>query len=225
MKEKIYLLQNLLYCFEIAALVSGLIAWKYIRSRSLKAFVLYLLFIAIGEQTGSYLGRHGYKNLSASLYNYIIVPVEFFFGYWFIYRNLNRKKWNILFVLFVVLDISTRLGEFLMLRNERFFFSSLSYLVSCLFLLIFILVFLWQFIRSDRILNYSKDAVFWIVIAMLIYYLGTFPLYIFYNYLYKVNKSLFNVYWEIQMYLNMLMYLLFGAGLLWSNLRYKPLSL
>ena len=222
MKEKIHLLQNMLYGCEGIALLSGIIAWKYIKDKKIRYFVCYLLFIVFSEQVGNYLGRHGYKSASVMFYNYLVIPAEFIFAYWFLHAHLEKIRSKSLLWGFSSGCLIASVLEYTLLKDERFFFSSFSYVVSALFLLILILLFLWQFIKTDKLINYDRYFVFWVAVAFLIYYLGTFPLYIFYNYLYSVNKKVFYIYWETQMYLNMLMYLLFSVGILWTNLKYKP---
>ena len=221
MKETVKLFQHLLYYCEGLALLAGIIAWKFITDKKIKAFVLYLLFIIICEQTGAHLTRLGLKPGSAMLYNYLAIPVEFLFAFWFLYAQSDGRISMGLYIIFSALSILVRVIEFTFLKDEKFFFSSLSYIISSFFLLILLLLFLWEFIKTDKLIQYQRHFSFWVAIAMLIYYLGSFPLYAFYNYLYDINKSVFYLYWEIQMCLNMCMYLLFSAGLLWTNLKYK----
>lgn len=221
MKERLKLIQEILNCCEGIALLAGIMVWWFITDKRVKAFVLYLLFIVIGELLGWYFRKQKLTGDNMILYNYFVIPVEFLFSYWFLYSYMPSKMTQKICIAFSAISILSRVFELKFLKDERLFFSSLSYVISSLLLLILILFFLWQFIKSDKLLHYDRHFDFWVTIALLIYYLGCFPLWTFYNYLYNTSKESFYVYWQIQMYLNMLMYLLFATALLWTNIKYR----
>ncbi len=220
MKEKF---QILLVCCEVVAAVVGLIAWRRITDKRVRAFAIYLIFIAASELFGLYFNEHLMTKANIALFNYIVIPLEFLFSIWFLYSFMPGKKLKKICIIFSVLSIVSRIIELTFLKDESLFFSSFSYVISSLFLLIIILLFLWQFIKSDKLLQYDSHIDFWVAIAFLIYYLGSFPLWAFYNYLYKTSKESFYLYWQIMMCLNMVMYILFATGLIWTNIKYKSL--
>jgi hypothetical protein len=220
-KEQLILLQQILFFCEWIALIGGLIVWKRISKTKYRYFVLYLLFIVLGELSATYIGRNLNKGANILMYNYLIIPAEFIFFYWFFYVHLNRRWHKLLCIIFVFGSIFVRLIEFTVLKNEQFSFSSLSYLISTIFLVSLALIYLVQFIKSDQIIYYYRYLSFWVTIALLIYYLGSFPLFAFYNYLYAEEKSFFYSYWKIQIFLNMFMYLIFAFGFLWTNIKHR----
>lgn len=215
-------MQEILNCCEGLALLAGIIAWWFITDKRIKAFVLYLLFIVVCELLGGYFKKYKMTAENMILYNYFVMPAEFLFSYWFLYSYMPGKKIKAICIAFSAISILSRIIELTFLKDERLFFSSLSYVISSLLLLILILLFLWQFIKGDKLLQFDRYFEFWVAIAFLIYYLGSFPLWTFYNYLYNTSKESFYVYWQIQMYLNMLMYLLFATALIWTNIKYRP---
>ncbi|MGC4101575.1 hypothetical protein [Ferruginibacter sp.] len=224
MKQRLIFLQELLNYSEMVALVAGLIAWIFITDKRVRYFVVYLAFIVACEQLGHYFAKSQLKTENVILYNYLVIPVEFLFNIWFLYSFMpSKKRWQLCFV-FSITGILAQVIELTFLKDERFFFSSLSYIVNTFLLLVVILMFLLQFIKTDQLLQYYRHFSFWAAIALLIYYLGSFPLFAFYNYLYQSDKSSFYVYWQIQICLNILMYLLFAAGLLWTNIKYRSSS-
>lgn len=215
------LFQILLLCCEGAAAIAGLLTWRFINDKRIKAFGIYLMFVLASELSGLYFSKNLMTNANITLFNYVVIPLEFLFSIWFLYSYMPGKKIKKICIAFSTLSIISTIIELTFLKDERLFFSSLSYVLSSLLLLIIIMLFLWQFIKSDKVLEYDRHFDFWIAIAMLIFYLGSFPLWTFYNYLYNINKDSFYVYWQIMMGLNMLMYLLFATALLWTNLKYK----
>lgn len=226
LKERMQLLEKLLFFSEFIALIAGLTSWKTISDKKVKAFVLYIAVIVISEQIGYYLGRSNYRYVNMMFMNYLVIPLEFIFLYVFFYMHLQGRMAKNICLFFSVTSILVRILEFTLLKGSKYIFSSLSYVVSDFFLLIILMIFLWQFINSDKLLNYHRHFVFWVSIALLVFYLGTFPLYTFYNFLYKEHEVSFNLYWQIMMCLNIFMYLSFAAGLIWTNRRkYQSLSL
>lgn len=221
MKERIELMQIILMSCEAIAAFAGIICWHRAKDRRIRVFIMYLLFIAIAEQTGWYLRHHGYKDETSMLYTYVVIPIEFLVAYWFIYKFSEIQFVKKLCVFATVFGGICNAAEIFLFSKEKFFFISLSYIVYTLLLLILVLHYLFYFTRSEKIINYWRYFSFWVCSAYLVYYLATFPLFAFYNYLYKVDKNAFMLYWQLQMCLNAGMYLLFFIGLLWTNKRYK----
>ena len=217
MKDSIVLIQNLLNICEGISAFAGILCWQNIKDYRIKSFVAYLIFIVAMEILGAYLKFHNYKEETSMLYSYVVIPVEFLFSYWFLYKNSDSSIFKKLSIVFSVVAVSINVVEILFIKNEKYFFISLSYICYSLFLVILVLFYLYHFIKSDRIINALSFFIFWVCCAYLIFYLGTFPLYSFYNYLYKVDKNLFNLYWKVAMFFNMIMYLMFAIGLIWTR--------
>jgi hypothetical protein len=220
-KEQLVLLQQILFACEWIALIAGLVVWKRLKNTKYRFFVLYLLFIVMGELSATYTGRYLNRGANILLYNYLIIPAEFIFFYWFYYAHLNGRLYRRICISFVLASIIVRVIEFTVLKHEKFSFSSLSYLVSTILLVFLALTYMVQFMKSDKIIHYHRHISFWITIAILIYYLGSFPLFAFYNYLYAEEKSFFYSYWKIQIFLNMFMYLIFSFGFIWTNIKHR----
>lgn len=221
MREHVIFLQKGLMACECLAAFAGIMCWMRIKDYKTKMLVIYLIAIAVSEQVGWYLKHHGYKTQTSSLYAYFVIPLEFVFAYWFINRssrNILIKKASLFFVFFGLLINAI---ELIFLKNEKFFFSSLAYISYALFLVILVLMFFYFFIKTEKIITWWREIEFWVAAGYLIYYLCTFPLYAFYNSLYKNNEGLFYVYWEIQMWLNMIMYLIFTMGIIWTSRKLK----
>ncbi len=221
MKETVLILQKTLMACELLAAFAGLFYFNKTKDFKTKAFYVYLMLIAAAEQLGWYLKTHKYKVETSNLYTYFAIPLEFVFAYWFIIRSSESLRLKKTGVVFIVTGLITNAVEVIFFRNDKFFFSSIAYITYNFFLVVLVLMFLFEFIRTEKIIRWWKEICFWVCSAFLIYYLTTFPLYAFYNTLYKNTPNFFYVYWEIQMFLNMLMYLLFFTGIVWTNREYK----
>lgn len=215
--------KHLVFCCEWIAAIAGIWAWKQVRHTWYKYFVAYLLFIAIGDISAHYTGVFIAKPIRTALYNWLLIPTQFLCLYWFYYRCFTKPLYKKYCVAFAVFSIVLRILEFTVWENANFSFSSLSYLISSVFLFALIMMYLVQFMRSDDIVHYHRNFSFWVTLGLLVYYLGTFPLFAFYNYLTSVEKDFFYVYWRVQMGLNMLMYLIFSFAIIWTGIKHKYL--
>lgn len=221
MKDTVELYQKFLMGCEFAAAFAGIVTWRRNADFRMTYFRIYLCFISVSELLGWYLKHNGYKELTSQLYAFFVIPCEFLFSFWLAAAFSLKKSLKKGMLVLALSGALVNVFEIAFLRSEKFFFSSLAYLVYSFFLLIVVLVFLWEFVKSDAILNPWDSMIFWICISWLQYYLLTFPLYAFYNLLYNLDKSSFMAYWKVQMILNMLMYLLFFTGIIWTSRKFK----
>lgn len=204
--------QNLIIA-EALALIAGCITWNKWRHSYLKWFVVYLCVIVVCESCN----RLNFIQNNASVADVFkyVVPIEVLFINWFFYKTLSSTK-RILIITGAVLYIISWIIEEAVFAGAGYYFRSLSYTVGNLFIAIYTILFFTEFVRSDKIIGYKKLSIFWIVLGMLIFYLGTFPFYGLYNELLKDREFFRSVAW-VAMSLNYCMYILFTIGLLWGK--------
>lgn len=104
-------------------------------------------------------------------------------------------------------------GKEVMVKYMNYILVHGSFLVSVVFVL-----YLREFLLSDKILNYQKDITFWITVGFLLYYLGTIPLTAAYEFVYINNNiNAFN----IQVMLTIIMHVCFIFGIIkcWKKIR------
>jgi hypothetical protein len=217
MKERIELIRTLVIVFEFVAFLTGFIVLKKLKPPSVKWMVAYLFIISCSELAARILTIMKYKVQVSFLFEYFVIPFEFLFFYWFFYSISSGSLFKKFCLLSMFLSIITRVTETVFFSNAKYFFSSFSYTFSNMLLLIIVIVYLIRFIKSDDILFFKKNIVIWISIALLIFYLGTFPFYAFDNFLWDKEKQLALFYWQLSMFLNMAMYLLFAIAFIWTT--------
>lgn len=216
--DKYFWLKIGLNCVELFAFVTGLLSWKKVKHSYWKWFVVYLGFILMLELTAKYIG-YGLKNvkLNGEIYYFFGLPVQFFFIYWVFYKwfeNRSEKIWPIIGCCVYIL---AWFADFLFLRGIRLWFSSFSYSMGNIILLVLIILFFLKFINSSEILNYKFSMMFWVCLGLILFYLGTFPFYALRNTLYLNYKKIFYPYWDISYVLNYLMYIFFALSFIWGK--------
>lgn len=204
--------------FESMAFCAGIATWKRYRHSILQKMTVYLGFIVLAEITGYLLMRYKFKMENSFLFSYIVIPVEFLFWFWFFYKTFEKKGQKKIALLSIVLLFCSMLYEqFFISPGDKFYFMSLSYSLCNILLLLLIILYLVDFVKSDQILYFKRSPVFWIAIGLLLFYLGTFPLFAMFHYLLAINRHLVNVYWHIVVILNCSMYSLFSIAFLWGK--------
>lgn len=78
----------------------------------------------------------------------------------------------------------------------------------------FSMAFFRQILIDERIVRLTTSTEVWISLGTFIYYSGTLPFFIFFNYLVTINSPLLRSYLYINDFLNVIMYSLYSIGFL-----------
>jgi hypothetical protein len=215
--NKFLVIKLCLIFMELLASITGFAYWKKIKDTYWKWFPVYLMVIVILESFGVYFS-YGLKNndLNGNLYSYIVLPLEFLFFIWLFgkyFESPNERKWAIAGA--ILYSISWII-EILFLKKKAVWFSSLSFTVGNIVLLVLTILFFIRLANSERILHFKRSMMFWVAIGVLIFPL-TFPFFALRNTLYAEYRELFYWLWYASMGLGYLMYLLFIAAFVWAK--------
>jgi hypothetical protein len=202
-----------LLIIEVLAAIAGCITYSKWKNSYLKWFVIYLCVIVISETCSRMI--HIKSENGVNYFTLIIVPIEILFMNLFFYKSLSSNR-KILIIIGSALYIISWLVENTIFNKADYYFRSLSYTFGNLFIAIYTILYFIEFVNSSKILGYKKSAVFWIVLGMLVFYVGTFPFYGLYNELAKNLDIFYPVAW-VAMSLNYCMYLLFTIGFIWGK--------
>ncbi|MEP7319624.1 MAG: hypothetical protein ABI921_12810 [Panacibacter sp.] len=208
------LFTNWLVAVEALAAIAGFLTWKKWKDHYLKWFPVYLTMITVRE-TCYHIFSYLNKGSTASLMYEIAVPVEILFISWFFYCTLTVKNRKVVLAGALLYIVSLVL-EKILIDAQGYYFRSLSYTTGNLFILIYLILFLIELVRSEKIFNFQKITVFWIAVGLLIFYMGTFPFYGLYNELAKDINLFIPVAWAAT-FLNYSMYLCFTIGFIWGK--------
>ena len=100
--------------------------------------------------------------------------------------------------------------------NESVVYS-LSFTMGIVFFCILVIMEFLKQIKSDEILYFKENKMFYIIVGVILGYLGTFPFLTFNKILYTNHIQIWNVLYVFYMFLNSLMYLLFAASFIWGK--------
>ncbi len=214
MYEQPKILVHLLHLCEFIALVAGIIKFKSLKNSYWKWFVFYLAYIFVYEII-SYIAKVEFKYKIGAFQSYIHMPIEYLFLFWlFAVKSLQKKVlfywFSVLFFLSFVID--TRL------QQEDFTFKSLNTTIGNLLLLILVMLEFNKQIKSDAILYFKENKMFYINIGVTLFYVGNMPFFGWYMPILKYPE-IWNDFYKYFMVSNCIMYLLFAASFVWGKVK------
>jgi hypothetical protein len=214
--NKYDILRLVLNFFELLACVTGLIYRKKIWNSYWKWFWVYLLAIVLMELFCQYLAIVANQE-NQWIYVQLIVPGEFLFFFWLFYKYFQDYKVKIIPLIGACIYMLCFAFDRIYMSKLQFSFFSFSYMVGSIILLVLILFFLVRFVRSDDLLHYKKNMMFWVSTGLLVFFLGSLPFYGLWNTLAKKHPDIFNLYWIVQISFDYIMYLFFAFAFIWGK--------
>jgi len=214
---RFYIVLLLNFC-ELTAVIAGLKYWKKVSGCYWKWFAIYLVVIFVVEMTGKFLIlRVQRSDLNIYLYSFFGIPIQFLFFFWLFGRQTNNNARPSLPLISSVIYVVSWIVEYFYLKEANAWFSSFSYTVGNLLLVVLLIDFLLRFMHSGEVLNYKQSMMFWICVGLAIFYLGTLPFFALRNTLLNSYEDIFTVYDYIQLVLGCLMYLVFALSFVWGK--------
>lgn len=186
-----------------AALVGSYYLIKYRVDKLTRYFVYFLWLNFIVEMIGklpTYISTYDemsflketFLNTNAWLYNiHSIVSIVFYT--WYFRENLLSKKFkdtvNILIVVFFITSIVNLLitDDFLKIH------SSFPMITGTLIILVSVFFYFFEMLKSEKILEFNKDLVFYVAIGAMVLHLVVAPLFIYSAYYSKENVEFIKI--------------------------------
>ncbi len=206
------LLGETLIWVQFLAAIIALIYLPKLKNSYWKWFVAYIVLIFLIEA----FSRWGLKNHASYRvywYDFFGIPVQFLFFYW-LYAVKSLKN-NQLFWVCTVVYILSFLPYFGLFEKVNIVYS-LSYTVGNVLLMLLVLLELFKQIKSENILQFKENFMFYVNVGIMIFYIGTLPFFSFYGLILK-DAVLWNDYFIFFMVANHVMYLLFTAAFIWGK--------
>lgn len=206
-------LSDLIVFSEFIAALFAVLNFKKVGNTYWKWFVFYLVFIFCAEFFSMFV-LETYTNFKKYYYNYLIIPVEFIFLYWlYACKSLLNKQLfaacSIIYCFCLVL--------YVVVFDSFSSISSLNYIIGTLLLMILIVLEFKQQIKSDKIIFFKENMMFYINFGIILFYIGTLPFYAFNEVLYQKSGSIWIVYSNITLLSCSIMYFLFAASFIWGK--------
>ncbi|AXG71379.1 hypothetical protein KORDIASMS9_03636 [Kordia sp. SMS9] len=160
-----------LYAEIVTAIIASIYYYKYKKS-PLKYFLILLWYVAINESFGYYLSITSIES-NAVIFN--IYHIINFTALLLIYRQFIENKIYKKYIIYFIFTylISVIINGFY--ENYLEFSQTIPFVIASCFLIISILFYFIEILKSERILQVSKNILFWISIGLLLYHIGYSP--------------------------------------------------
>jgi|TARA_B110000090_G_scaffold12427_1_gene12439 hypothetical protein len=163
---------------ELISAIIGTINYKKFASKYTAYFLFFLWYIVLAETTSVILKKYGYSNT----WIYVVYTFLEFNILLLMYKSITKLKFTKkIILLFIVLINIIYFVE--VYKQGLTINTSITTVVGSIFLSIVLILYLKEFLYSDKILNYSRSLYFWITLGSLVYYLGSVPFQAMTNYL------------------------------------------
>lgn len=165
----------------ITAIFASIYYYKY-KNSYLKYFLILLWYIVFNEIAGYCIREYFIKNNSIIYNIYYVVNFTFLFS---VYRNFisnkSFKKYINFFIIIYWICCVINLFYEDCFSNAQI----VPYIIASVFLIISILMYFIEILKSEQILKINRGLLFWISIGLLLFHIGYIP--------YKIIQKFSNI--------------------------------
>ena len=221
------MIKNSVRYFELLAAIFGTIYFYKYKNTHLRIFLYLLWLITFSEFLAYFISRPGHKIEALLYYNeenknfynfwiYNILDSISFLVYYYIFHNaLQTLKYRYFIKIFAISYCILSVINWLFVQDFYTEMQSYLFIIGAIFLIISIIFYYIELMRSEKILKFHRGLLFWISIGLLIYYSGTIPFSVQYNG-YAIIPGIHELFLIIYI-LAITMYLIFTFGFIWSK--------
>ena len=211
--------------FDLLAAITGTIFFYKYKHTYLRYFLYLLWYITFSEFFADYIHENKIKSLlyfnplNNLYYNhwvYNAIDTVSFIVYYFIYYNaISGKRFKNWIKIFAFSYIALSLVNWVFVQNFLGEIQSYLFIIGAIFLIISIIFYFVELLRSDKVLIFHKNLLFWVSVGLLLYYSGNIPFAAEFNG-YALIPGIHKLFLIVNI-LAILMYLIFIFGFIWSK--------
>lgn len=161
----------------IITIVIGLFNYKkYSNNLQLKIWLYFVIYSFITE-ISAYLFVKIYHIRAIEIYNTWWIVNSFFYILFFLSKIKSRKKRNIILGFTALLGVYILISGLFFKQYSSVYFVD-SWILGQLFVVLTIMMYYTELLKSDAILNIRYSLFFWISIGALIFNIGILPVFV-----------------------------------------------
>ena len=210
--------------FELLAAITGTIFFYKYKHTYLKYFLYLLWFIAFSELFATYIHNYQIKTFlyfdkkgidyNHWVYN-ILDSVSFLVYFYIFYKATKTKKFKFWIKNFAVAYILFSITNWIFIQNFLSETQSYLFIIGAIFLIISILFYFIELLKSEKVLIFHKNILFWISTGLLLYYAGNIPFAVESDG-YALIPGIHKLFLIVSI-LSIIMHLIFTFGFIWSK--------
>ncbi len=180
-------------------------------------FLKYYLWYAVVLEVGAPLLWTIFGIGNTWWYN-VGINIEILFYLFLFYQYIENKKTMNFILIGGVIYEAYFLINYLLLSESWNTYQNIPFSIGGFLIILIVFIFLVEMFRSDKILYITKYLIFWVSLGLLFYNIIPLPFFV----VRKIIPSDLEVYlMNIQFTANILMYVSFIYGFIWSTMKYK----
>jgi len=204
---------DVLLWIEFFAALTGIFYFRSLKNSYWKWFSIYLVLIFIQEFFWFLFSDHFSPTIKHGYFGVFGIPVQFIFLFWlYAFKSLKNKKLFLICTLIYGITIPLYIEKISVIL-------SVNYAVGTTIIMILVLLEFIKQIRNDEIVRFKENKMFYINIGVILFYIGTYPFFAFYETFFNNYVDLYNAYVLYFRISSFLIYLLYIASFVWGKHR------
>lgn len=173
------LLKDMYLYFTLIIGAVSLLYFRYIRDNIMGTLPFYMFITTwLTIVILKYLPSGG---SNAILTNMVVIPIEYFYFFVFFHFISPKGKTGYLTLICSVVYTITLALDILVFKKNYIFLFLFSYITGTIILLVLVTLYLYRLLNSDNLLRFYKMPGFWVSTGVLLFYIGSIPLHLFWN--------------------------------------------
>ncbi|WP_299381985.1 hypothetical protein [uncultured Lacinutrix sp.] len=219
----------IIYGIQLVAVVAGLIFYKKYKATPVTFFIKIIFYLFLVQFLGSYAHYYDTFDFLNSIYNSVFRNNYWYFTIFFdigaivlfsiFFQRILTVKLHV-----KVLKIATYLFVFfatvyLLVNYQKFFYQyfSLLQIIGALVMILSSVLYYLELLQSNTILKFYSTIYFYIASAIFVWWIITTPISFFDLYTRGSDWNFIFLEWQIYLFANFFMYLVFTIGLIVSK--------
>ncbi len=212
-------MSTLITYFEVAAFLTSLMAWPYIRrNKALRLFPL-LLFIIVSVELALTFMKGSFPYFNALIYN-VQVPLQHLLYLFILHQAMNSPMFRRVITIFIGLFVVVAIVSAIFF-TEKNRINTISYCTGSVFIIIGILIKFNEMLRNPTEFNFLRNPFFYILFAYLLFNVGTLPYFTMGNWLYQTfrREEIVIALINVMSIFNYILYGTYSIAFVWITLR------
>ncbi len=199
-----------LYFIALSVIAGANIFFNKDTPRSIKIFVLFLIYTLISEIIATLLVAQ--KKHTTTLYN-IYGVVQFIFYTYLLSSFIQNKKavkiGRVIQFLYLILAIIN-----VLLFQKSTNYNTITYSIGCLIIVAFSIYYFFELFKQKKVVSLLRETPFWVSTGLLFFFSCSFPLIATVNIIQNTEELIINSLQSLLLLMNILLYSLFTIAFL-----------
>ncbi|HEY0678540.1 MAG TPA: hypothetical protein VGD17_09650 [Chitinophagaceae bacterium] len=210
------LLVWILLVIEGIAFIASMIYFKRLKRSGFLFIPVLMAAIMVTEIMGKLTASGTVTFIKNSYWFNIMIPVQFTCLFLLFYQNTDFRPWRIIIKVFI--GVATLLALYVVISGIQKF-DTRNYVILATMVCACSLFYLYECMNGRLISGVYNNALFYLALGTLLFYMITLPLRAVYNYLPAVYERIFWPSYYLSFALNYIMYGLITFGIIWAKNR------